>query len=109
MEPPSYTPDSDLDFIPVGESITETFQYHLTDGGSGSSFATVTVNITGANDAPVAIDDTGTTNEDSATSGNVLNNDTDPDVGEDLNLVVSAVTGGSVGSQFALPAVPSSP
>ena len=45
-----------------------------------SNTATVTITITGVNDAPVAVDDTGTTDEDSdliVAAPGVLGNDTD--------------------------------
>jgi large repetitive protein len=49
-----------------------------------------------ANNLPVALDDTGTTTEDTAVTIPVLGNDTDPDVGN--TLTVTSVTLGSHGS-----------
>src|SRR5205807_1163116 len=41
--------------------------------------ATVSLTVSEVNDAPIAADDAATTDEDTAVSGNVLANDTDPD------------------------------
>jgi len=69
--------------------------------------ATVTITIDGVNDAPTAVDDTGTTDEDTvlsttAATGLIDPNDTDPD-GTDV-LTVSQVNGlpANVGTQFTL-------
>ena len=65
----------------------------------------MTITVTGVNDAPTAVADVGTTNEDTildvAASG-VLANDTDPDTGDVL--LVSAVNGvgASVGNTITL-------
>lgn len=62
---------------------TDQFTYRVTDDGSPlpaeSSTATVTVTVHPVNDAPVANDDTATTNEDTPVVINVLANDTDVD------------------------------
>ena len=65
----------------------------------------MTITVTGVNDAPTAVADVGTTNENTilnvAASG-VLTNDTDPDTGD--MLIVSAVNGvgASVGNTITL-------
>ncbi|WP_119860245.1 tandem-95 repeat protein [Pseudoalteromonas sp. MSK9-3] len=57
-----------------------TFTYTLTDSDNlASSAATVTVNITAVNDAPVAVDNTAQLQEDGQFEVNVLGNDTDVD------------------------------
>ena len=69
----------------------------------------MTITVTGVNDAPAAVADIGTTNEDAilnvAASG-VLANDTDPDTGD--MLLVSAVNGvgASVGNTVRSPRAP---
>ncbi len=50
------------DPLDVGESDTDVFVYTLSDG-TATTTATLTITILGANDAPVARDDTGTINE----------------------------------------------
>jgi large repetitive protein len=85
----TYTPDANYNG-------TDTFTYKVSDEGSGhlhgllgffsadgghTDTATVNINITAVNDAPVAVDDTATIAEDTHASGNVLGNDTDVDSG----------------------------
>ncbi|KKE83585.1 Ig-like domain-containing protein, partial [Pseudoalteromonas luteoviolacea] len=68
-----------------------TFSYWLTDSeGLTSDAATVTVNITPVNDAPVAVDNTATLLEEGSFEVNVLGNDTDVDTNDSLD--VSSVT-----------------
>jgi len=52
--------------------------YTLTDGLLTST-ATLTLSITSVNDAPIGVNDSATTLEDTPVSGNVLTNDTDVD------------------------------
>ncbi len=68
----TYTPGANF----VG---TDSFTYVANDGTADSNTATVTITVNGVNDAPVAVDDTVTTAEDTAVTGNVLANDSDPD------------------------------
>src|SRR6185436_3056399 len=75
----TYTPNAAAQGLDTGESAQDVFSYTASDG-TASDTATLTVTVNGANDAPVANDDTAATNEDSAgVSGNVLTNDTDVD------------------------------
>ena len=88
-------------------SATDSFTYTVSDGQGGSDSATVTITVDGVTDIvpnvpPVAVDDAGSTDEDSAlTSGNVLGNDSDGDGG---TLWVTAVNGvaANVGSPIVL-------
>ncbi len=78
-----YTPGTAFDYLAVGETATDTFTY-VVDGGNGvQPSATITMRVTGANDAPIAADDGGvgfTTDEDSAfVTASILANDADPD------------------------------
>ncbi|MEE8306963.1 MAG: PKD domain-containing protein, partial [Gammaproteobacteria bacterium] len=60
----------------------DTFSYTITDSQGATATATVTITVTGVNDVPVAVDDTGATNEDSvlnAAAPGVLTNDSDVD------------------------------
>ena len=54
-----YTPDANF----FG---TDTFTYTISDGNGGTDTATVTVTVTEVNDAPIAVNDSGTVAEDSA-------------------------------------------
>lgn len=84
-----FTPDADF----TGEG---SFDYTL-DDGTVTATVTVTVDIGGANDAPVAVDDVATTAEDTPIDiMNLLANDTDAD-GQVLTIdSATAVTGGTV-------------
>ena len=104
----TYDPNGQFEGLDDGESQTDTFQYTLTDPSGLTDTATVSLNIAGVNDRPVARDDRVTTDEDTALNGeNVLNDngfgaDSDVDV---ETLTVAAVNGnpGDVGSQITLP------
>ena len=81
-----YDPAGKFDALAVGESTTDSFLYTITDGRGGSDTATVTIEITGVNDAPDAVDDLGTgfetEFETAFTTASVLSNDTDPDTSD---------------------------
>jgi VCBS repeat-containing protein len=69
-----------------GQTATDSFTYTVTDPYGATSVATVTVQVSGANDGPVARDDTGTTDEDTVALFAVLSNDRDVDAGQVLTL-----------------------
>jgi gliding motility-associated-like protein len=82
----SYTPT-------VGYSGVDSFTYRASDGSATSNIATVTITVNAVNQAPVAFNDSYTTNEDtplSVPAPGVLSNDTDP---ENNNLTSILVTG----------------
>lgn len=97
----SYDPNGQFEMLNSGETATDSFAYTLQDSEGATDTATVTVTINGNADMPVAMDDTATTDEDSATTGAVLANDSDAD-GD--TLTVAAVNGqvGDVGTQITL-------
>src|SRR5204862_209775 len=71
---------------------TDSFTYKANDGQADSGIATVNINIGGVNDAPVAINDSYTTAEDTTlnvAAAGVLANDTDMD-GDALNAVLAS-------------------
>ena len=67
----------------------------VTDAGGRSDNATITVDLNNINEAPVAVDDTASTNEDTPVTVNVVSNDTDV---ENDTLTVSTVTQGTNGA-----------
>ena len=77
-----------IDYTPaLNFAGTEVFTYTLSDGNGGSDTATVTITVSGSNDAPTANDDSDTVVEDSSTTQiDVLANDTDPDAGDILSI-----------------------
>ncbi|GIT86743.1 S-layer family protein [Roseobacter sp. OBYS 0001] len=90
----SFDPNNGYEDLSVGDTATETFEYTIEDGNGGSDTATVTLTIAGVNDAPLGVNDTASTDEDSSTSGNVLSNDTDIDAND--TLVVTEVGGSTL-------------
>jgi hypothetical protein len=81
-----YTPSADFNG-------TEVITYTVSDG-TDSATGTLTVTVTPVNDAPVAIADTATVSEDSATTSiDVIANDTDVDSGDILSLASVSTSG----------------
>ena len=79
----TYDPNGAFEFLPAGETATDSFTYTVSDG-TLTDVATVTVTVGGANDAPVGNDDTYQTLQDTAlteAAPGVLTNDTDVDTG----------------------------
>ena len=85
-----------------GETLFDTFTYTISDGNGGTDSATVTVEVAGANDAPVAFDDSAETDVDTIVFGNVLADnghgaDSDVDVSDILTVsLVSDVVNGTL-------------
>ena len=61
------------------EPAPASFTYTITDGHGGSDTATVSLTVNPVNDGPTAYDDTVSTSEDIAVSGNVLTGGSTPD------------------------------
>ena len=101
----TYDPNGQFESLGVGETDTDTFTYTVSDGNGGTDTATVTVTITGANDPPVASDDTGSTDEDTQLNVNapgVLANDTDPE-GDSLSATELNGSSAAIGVATAIP------
>ena len=83
----TYTP-------PLNYNGTATVFYFAADDADGADSTSVTITVTSVNDAPVAVDDTGTmTEDDSATSFTVLSNDTDTE-GDTLTVSSPTISSG---------------
>lgn len=75
-----YTVGGDLLNLPFGASASESFTYTMRDGAGSESTATVTLNVSGTNHAPIAAADTAAAFEDGTPiTINVLANDFDLD------------------------------
>jgi len=87
----TYDPSCKFDYLAQGEKALDTFSYTVQDKGEATATASVTVEVTGVNDAPRAMADLieasydGKIDTDKDAFGNVLNNDFDPE-GDDLIL-----------------------
>ncbi len=97
-----YDPNGQFTHLGQGEHATESFSYTIADKNGGRSTATVTVKITGVNDAPVAADDHARTTEKHKVTVDVLANDSDPDV-NDVIRVVAVDTSGLKGKATVQP------
>ena len=73
-----YTPNDDFNG-------SDTFTYTVSDGAGGTDTATVSITVNPVNDAPVAVDDDASGDEDTAITIDVLANDTDVD-GDTLSI-----------------------
>ncbi len=75
---------------------TDSFDYTISDGNGGTATATVTITVNAVNDAPVAVDDVATTDEDTSVTIPVLDNDSDVD-GNGLTVIsVTTPSNGTV-------------
>jgi len=88
--------DGTFDYLPLANFAgTDSFTYTISDG-TDSATATVNITVSAVNDAPVAVDDSVTTNEDTpAANIAVLANDSDV---ENDTLSVTAKTDGTNGT-----------
>ncbi|WP_254508181.1 Ig-like domain-containing protein [Anatilimnocola floriformis] len=102
----TYDPNGSFEYLAAGESTTETLSFTVLDDDGGSSTKTVTVTISGVNDAPTANIDENSTTENAAVTTNVITNDTDPDTTDVLSLVAASVQVTSITrSNEAAPAI----
>ena len=103
--------DGSYDFVPgetlgVGETANEVINYTITDDQGATSTSTLTITVTGVNDAPIATADTNAVTEDATLSvdaaNGVLVNDTDVDTGSTRTVTsVQGVTA-NVGTAISL-------
>ena len=89
-----FDPGSFFHFLPVGSSVDVTIDYVVEDEFGWQEESTVTVTVTGANDAPVAIPDEATGGENQILVVDVLENDVDLDPDHTLFLVSASVREG---------------
>ena len=102
-----YDPNGQFENLAVGETATDSFDYEITDGQGETDVATVTVTITGENDAPLAADDEFGTPLDAPISGQVLDDngngaDGDPDDSDILTITEVNGSADAVGTQITL-------
>ena len=100
----SYVADqSAADDLDSGDQVTDVFTYTVSDGNGGQDTATITITITGVNDAPVAVDDTDAVLEDATITktgaqDDVLNDDSDADDSASLSVINISHSNGNTGS-----------
>ena len=89
----TYTPNANFNG-------TDSFIYEVSDGNGGTAEATVNISVIPVNDAPVAVDDNFTTDEDTTlnvVTGGILDNDSDLDSNIDT-LVITELSSTSNGA-----------
>ena len=91
-----FNPGNDFDSLDDGVDETVSFDYFISDGNGGTDVATITVTVTGVEDLTNTAPDEGETDEETAITLSVLDNDTDPDTGEVL--VINTVSTPAKGS-----------
>ena len=107
--------DDDADALDPGDTVTDSFNYTISDGNGGTDHAVITITIAGVNDDITAVNDTDAVNEDAtitrstSDSQELDHDDTDPD-GDDASgsFTITAIrtkresdsdgVGGTVGS-----------
>ncbi|WP_327785498.1 DUF5801 repeats-in-toxin domain-containing protein [Zhongshania aliphaticivorans] len=82
----SFNPNGEFDYLAAGETETSTINYTVSDGQGGTDTASITVTITGSNDAPTAADDLSITSQNTAITFDVRGNDTDLDTTDVLRV-----------------------
>jgi VCBS repeat-containing protein len=92
----TYDPAGQFEDLQTGNSTADSFTYTVSDSYGGNDTATVTITINGLNDPPVAVNDSAVTKVDTSVIIDVLDNGSDPDVGDILT--VDSVTQGTNGS-----------
>ena len=96
--------DGTFTFTPADDfSGDVTFTYRASDGGNLSNVVTVTIAVNPINDPPTAGDDNDIAVDGLAKTIFVLENDTDIDTGNNIGLVISAVTSPANGEAKIMP------
>ncbi|WP_139299306.1 Ig-like domain-containing protein, partial [Vibrio vulnificus] len=93
----SYTfiPGSDFDDLPAGDRREVTFTYSATDNNGGvSEPKTITITVTGTNDAPTATAATGSVTEDASITGSISAEDVDLPAGASLTFSTTSTAAG---------------
>ena len=90
----TFDPGSDFDFLAAGETASVTINYTVTDddGTPLTDNGTLSITVTGTNDGPSAVADTGSTTENSSVTVDVIANDTDPDTTDSLSLQIGSAS-----------------
>ena len=91
--------DADTQGLRQGQSVADVFNYTMRDTSGATSSSTLSISITGTNDAPVAVADTVSASQNISTTyaaSTLLGNDTDVDIG--ATRTIASVTSGTNGT-----------
>ena len=89
-----FDPGSDFDDLAAGDSEVVVVSYTIADEHGATAGSTITITVSGANDAPTANPDTDTTSENAVLAVDVLANDPDPDAGATLTVTAASAPAG---------------
>lgn len=92
----SVEPSGSFDFLDDGETGNVSFDFVVADQGGLTSRSSAVVAITGANDAPTAVDDAVSTDQDTVAPLNLFANDIDPEGGLSIRSLDTSSISGSV-------------
>ena len=97
-----FNPGTDFDHLAKDAVEVVVVSYTMKDEHGATSIATLTLTVTGTNDGPVAVADTGNAGENQAKAFDVVGNDTDVDDGAVLSLLsIDSVTVGGLAASAA--------
>jgi VCBS repeat-containing protein len=101
----SYNPGQIFDWLAAGETSQMSFTYEAVDANYDSDRASMVITVTGTNDAPVALADSGTTQENTSLLVDLLENDTDVDSSDThtldtVNIVVGQGSAAIINNQL---------
>ncbi|MBS0561034.1 MAG: tandem-95 repeat protein [Proteobacteria bacterium] len=88
-----YNPKGAFDYLSVGQTAIDSFQYTVADNHGGTSTGWVSVTVSGVNVAPVATNQTGSVAAKSSVWLNVAPFDTDVNRADTLSIVSISLTG----------------
>jgi VCBS repeat-containing protein len=91
----TYNPNRKFESLEVGDTKTDSFSYTMRDSSGNVGSATVTINISGAADAPSAVNDSRETDENTIGWIPVLMNDSDPSTNKE-NLTITKINNTTV-------------
>ena len=94
----SYVSGTGFNDLAEGEQTNETFSYTVSDRFGGSDRGDVTITVTGKNDAPEAVNDVLTLNENQGIRFNPATNDRDVDNGDELRVSSAQLGAGAKGA-----------
>jgi len=108
----SFDPHGDFDDLVAGQTRQTSYVYTLVDADGATVSARIFVTVIGADDSPIAKPDHNSASPGTHQTGNVLDNDSDPDAGDSLtvsqfvvNGVVVPVSPGAAGGSTTIPGV----
>jgi len=100
----AYDPNGQFQYLPAGNSTTDSFTYTVSDGHGGTDTATVTVTINGANDVPTGINLDNSSVAENQRYGTAVGNfsTTDPDTGDTFTYSLVSGEGDDNNTSFTI-------